>query len=108
MYEREKVGISLEMLLCFLLGFTIHLFSDGSGDTDGSGDSDGSVDSNGSGDSDGSVDLDGAGDSDGSGDTDGSGVSGDTGDLFSVVGKSTKFAQFWLRIYKIGSKVFSY
>ena len=72
MYEREKVGISLEMLLCFLLGFTIHLFSDGSGDTDGSG------------------------------------VSGDTGDLFSVVGKSTKFAQFWLRIYKIGSKVFSY
>ena len=90
MYERAKVGISLEMLLCFLLGFTIHLFSDGSGDTDGSGDSDGSVDSNGSGDSD------------------GSGDSGDTGDLFSVVGKSTKFAQFWLRIYKIGSKVFSY
>ena len=66
------------MLSCFLLGLTIYLFSEGSGDSDDSGDSDGSGDS------------------------------GDTGDLFAVAGKSTKFAQFWLRIYKIGSKVFSH
>ena len=43
MYERAQVGISWEMLLCFLLGLTIYLFSDG--DSDGSSGSDGNGDS---------------------------------------------------------------
>ena len=53
---------------------TIYLFSDGFGDSYGSGD----FDDEGS----------------GSGDTD-------------EVGKSTKLTQFWFKIYKMGSKVFS-
>ena len=68
-----------------MLALTIYLFSDGSGYSDGSGD------------------TDGFGDSFGSGDLDGSGDSGGTDEF----GKSTKLAQFWFKIYKIRSKVFS-
>ena len=99
MHERAKVGISWEMISCFLLGLTIYLvsadsgdsngsgysdgseYSDGSGYSYGSGDSYGSEDSNGSGFSDGSEDSDGSGYSDGSGDSNGSGYSDGSGDL---------------------------
>ena len=73
MYEREKVGISWEMLSCFLLALTIHLFSDGSGDSIGSRCSDVS------GDLDGSEYLDSFMDSD-SGDSDSYGDSVSSGD----------------------------
>ena len=101
MYERAKVG--WEMLSCFLLGLTIYLFSDGSGDSNGSGYLDGSGDLDSSGNSDGSGYLDGSEDLDSSGDSEGYRDS----DSSDEVGKSTKLAQFLFKIYKIGRKVFS-
>ena len=71
----KEGGYKLKNATYHVSCLTIYLFSDVSGDSDGS------------------VDLIGSGDSNGSGD------SGDTDED----GKSTKLTQVWFKIYKIGT-----